>query len=200
MHHPKTFMGRVTTLAMRMVHWTVRNPLQLNQSYKLWFRGLVLKLKWNNYYDLADHAYVYLHVNSLRPRRNRRYNADDIFKCFLNVWIPTKISLKFVPKGPINNITALVQIWLGAVQAPSHYLNQWWLVYWRIYASLGLNELKQSFGLYHSRTNISVFIFPGNVSPNVMMTTDLVYVTKPIVKKRWLINKIDLGCGPSVKN
>ena len=24
---------------------------------------------------------------------------------------------------------------------PSHYLNQWWFVYWRIYASLGLNEL-----------------------------------------------------------
>ena len=32
--------------------------------------------------------------------------------------------------------------WLGADQATSHYLNQWWLVYWRIYASLGLNELK----------------------------------------------------------
>ena len=31
--------------------------------------------------------------------------------------------------------------WLGAVQAPSHYLNQWWLVYWRMYASLGINEL-----------------------------------------------------------
>ena len=31
--------------------------------------------------------------------------------------------------------------WLGAVQATSHYLNQWWLVYRRIYASLGLNEL-----------------------------------------------------------
>ena len=30
--------------------------------------------------------------------------------------------------------------WLGAGQATSHYLNQWWLVYWRIYASLGLNE------------------------------------------------------------
>ena len=25
--------------------------------------------------------------------------------------------------------------------APSHYLNQWWLVYWRIYALVGLNEL-----------------------------------------------------------
>ena len=27
-----------------------------------------------------------------------------------NVWISSKISLKFVPKGPINNIPALVQI------------------------------------------------------------------------------------------
>ena len=32
--------------------------------------------------------------------------------------------------------------WLGAGQATSHYLKQWWLVYWRIYASLGLNEFK----------------------------------------------------------
>ena len=52
-------------------------------------------------------------INSLRPRRNGRYNADDIFKCIFlkeNVWIPTKISLKFVANGPINNIPALVQI------------------------------------------------------------------------------------------
>ena len=33
--------------------------------------------------------------------------------------------------------------WLGAGQATSHYLNQWWLVHWRIYVSLGLNELTQ---------------------------------------------------------
>ena len=32
--------------------------------------------------------------------------------------------------------------WLGASQAISNYLNQWWLVYWCIYASLSLNELK----------------------------------------------------------
>ena len=31
--------------------------------------------------------------------------------------------------------------WLGADQATSHYLDQWWLDYQRIYASLGLNEL-----------------------------------------------------------
>ena len=33
------------------------------------------------------------------------------------------------------------RLWLSAVQATSHYLNQWWSVYRRIYASLGLNEL-----------------------------------------------------------
>ena len=52
-------------------------------------------------------------VNSLRPRQNGRYFPDDIFKCIFlneNVWITIKISLKFVPKGPINNIPALVQI------------------------------------------------------------------------------------------
>ena len=31
---------------------------------------------------------------------------------------------------------------LGAVQATNHYLKQWWLDYRRIYASLGLNELR----------------------------------------------------------
>ena len=49
-------------------------------------------------------------INSLRPRRNKRHFADDIFKCIFlneNVRISIKISLKFVPKGPIP---ALVQI------------------------------------------------------------------------------------------
>ena len=52
-------------------------------------------------------------INTLRPRQNERHFPDDILKCiFLNeiVWIPIKISLKFVPKGPINNIPSLVQI------------------------------------------------------------------------------------------
>ena len=50
-------------------------------------------------------------VNTLRPRRNAPHFADDTFKrMFLNenARISIKISLKFVPKGPINNIPALV--------------------------------------------------------------------------------------------
>ena len=52
-------------------------------------------------------------INSLRPRQNGRHFPDDTFKhIFLNenVRILIKISLKFVPKGPINNIPALAQI------------------------------------------------------------------------------------------
>ena len=51
-------------------------------------------------------------VNRLRLRQNGHL-ADDIFECIFfdeNVWISIKIPLKFVPKGPISNIPALVQI------------------------------------------------------------------------------------------
>ena len=74
--------------------------------------------------------------NTLRPRQNGRHFADDTFKRIFmneNVRISINISLKFVPKGLINNTPA----W----SAPSHYLNQWWLIHWLTYASLGFNEL-----------------------------------------------------------
>ena len=66
----------------------------------------------------------YSPFNTLRPRQNCRHFPDDIFKwIFLseNVWISIKISLKFVPKFPINNISALVQImaWRQSGDTPS---------------------------------------------------------------------------------
>ena len=51
--------------------------------------------------------------NTLRPRQDGRHFADDIFKCIFvneNVCISINISLKFIPKGPIDNIPALVEI------------------------------------------------------------------------------------------
>ena len=51
--------------------------------------------------------------NTLRPRQNGRHFADDTFtRIFVNenVTILIEITLKFVPKGPINNIPSLVQI------------------------------------------------------------------------------------------
>ena len=53
------------------------------------------------------------HLNTLRLRQNGHHFPDNIFKCIFlneNVWISIKISLKFVPKVPINNSPSLVQI------------------------------------------------------------------------------------------
>ena len=83
--------------------------------------------------------YPVLLFNTSRPRKNGRIFQMTLSNTFSK--FNENISLKFVHKGPVNNIIALGQIMLGAIQAASHYLNQWWLVYWRIYTSLGLNEL-----------------------------------------------------------
>ena len=56
---------------------------------------------------------LYPALNTLRPRQNGHHFSDDILKwifLYENVWISIEISLKFVPKGQINNIPALVQI------------------------------------------------------------------------------------------
>ena len=53
------------------------------------------------------------YVNILRPGQNGPHFPDNIFKwIFLNgmIWISIKISLKFVSRGPNNNIPALIQI------------------------------------------------------------------------------------------
>ena len=64
-------------------------------------------------YGKYDEYFVHIPVNTLRPRQNGPHFPDDIFKwIFLNeiVWILISISLKFVPRGPINNIPTLVQV------------------------------------------------------------------------------------------
>ena len=73
----------------------------------------------------ASHCFVWLaypcpifdaglaNLNTLRPRQNGRHFADGTFKrIFLNenVRILIKVSLKFVPKSPMDNIPALFQI------------------------------------------------------------------------------------------
>ena len=64
-------------------------------------------------HNLTRQSHYSAYFNTLRPRHNGRCYADDTSKRIFfneNVRISIKISLKFVPKGPINNIPALVQI------------------------------------------------------------------------------------------
>ena len=64
------------------------------------------------------HVCTHLYINSLRPRPNGCHFADSTLKCIFlkciflndNRWIQSKISLKFVPKDPIDTKPALVQI------------------------------------------------------------------------------------------
>ena len=58
--------------------------------------------------------------------------------------------MKFVLNGAINNIPALVQVMAWRLAG------QWWLVYWRIYVSLNLNELNQTQGHVKSITRTCI--------------------------------------------
>ena len=77
--------------------------------------------KYNNFttvYHSRKHLNVFCCsrislINTLRPRQDSRHFTDDIFKCIFlnwNRWISIDITLTFAPRGPINNIPALVQI------------------------------------------------------------------------------------------
>ena len=83
----------------------------------IWIR-LVGRSQLSNPSDLPCSWYLGLmggptQFNTLKPRQNGCHLPDAIFKYILlnqNVWISIKISLKFVPKGPVNNIPALIEI------------------------------------------------------------------------------------------
>ena len=89
---------------MNLKSWM--NSFQMYLSH--WYRG--------HFCPQLDATWLYWWstlVNTLVPRQNGRHFADDIFKRIFfneNVWISIKISLKFVPKGPINIIPAMFRI------------------------------------------------------------------------------------------
>ena len=62
----------------------------------------------------GPHTDVLSHiVNTSRRMQNGSHFTDGLFKSIFmnkNIWISIKMSLKFVRKGPINNIPAFVQI------------------------------------------------------------------------------------------
>ena len=86
-----------------------------------------------------------LFLKKMRPIQYGRYFPDDNFKCIVineNACISFKISLKFVPNQQYSSIGSDNGL------APSRRQAIIWtndgLVYWHIYASLYLNQLKIS--------------------------------------------------------
>ena len=126
--------------------------------------GVITTVSLNS--SLPNTAYM---LNSMRLRQNGRH-----FQTFSYVfsWMKMyKFRLRFhwslFPRVELTIFQHWVRLWLGAGQATSHYLNQWWLVYWRIYASLGLSELNkldyQATSYYLSQWWLNVNWIPGNI-------------------------------------
>ena len=79
-------------------------------------------------------------INTLRPRQNGRHFAEDFFECKFYEF-GSRFHWSLLLRVRLTLFQHWFRLWLGAGQATSHYLNQWLLVYWRIYASIGLNGL-----------------------------------------------------------
>ena len=124
---------------VRGIHrWPVNSPHRGQWRGALMFSFICARIKgWVNNREAGDlrrhHAHydvivimiesiIYARDWHLKPLRQEKMTTilqASFFKCIsldVNVWIAMNISLKCVPKGPINNIPALVQT--------SHYLNQ----------------------------------------------------------------------------
>ena len=84
-------------------------------------------------------------VNSSRPEQNGRHFADDIFRSTFENKKLYKVRLKFhsslFPRVQLTILQHWFRYWPGAYQETSHYLIQWWLDFWHMYASLGPDEL-----------------------------------------------------------
>ena len=119
---------------LKLIQW-----IQLSQRLS---KPILHQLHWFSWYHMGM-----MWLNSPPPGQNARYFTDYIFKCifmFERFCILIEISLKFVPKGPINNKSALV--WgNGLVPARQQAItpNNADPVDQCIYAALGGDELTQ---------------------------------------------------------
>ena len=83
--------------------------------------------------------------------------TDDTFKCIFLMKM-LQFQLKFYWNLFLSVPWTIFQHWfrwLGADQRTSHYLNQWWLVYWHTYVSLGpqwVNTFWPSDAIWWQRT------------------------------------------------
>ena len=100
--------------------------------------------------NLFTHAYIYrsglCEITHWGRNKMAAIFADDIWKCiFFNEIIAYRFKFHWslFPMLQLTIYKRWFRWWLGADLATSHYLNQWRLVHWRIYASLSLSELKK---------------------------------------------------------
>ena len=119
--------------------------------------------------------------------------ADNIFLNENDI-IPIRISLKFVPKGPIDNKAALVQVmawrWTG-----DHYLNQCW--------PSSLTHICGTRWRWRNKTKEAMTLYASNdtwkkIAANIIMFSNSVYwhcISLVIIHTEW-----DPICRPGLRS
>ena len=102
---------------LRLTHWGLLTHVCVIKNQSCVCQDWLMQ--WHAAYSLPSENDVYKMnsfcsgLNTSRPRQNGHRFGGDTFKHIFfneNFRISIEISLKIVPKGPINNIPALVQI------------------------------------------------------------------------------------------
>ena len=102
--------SRPHTCTLTLLHWGLCKMSEFFQS--IFFLSSLSSMKKFAFWYVEWWPFCFI-IDTLRPKTKICHFPDNIFKhIFLNenVKISIKISLKLVPKGPINNIPALVHI------------------------------------------------------------------------------------------
>ena len=98
------------------VFFDLRLNKRLSKQWWGWWFEAISRPLWRH--RNAENRPVFWHrhrqcASSSPPEQDGRLFADDIFRCIFvneNFCILIQISLKFIRKGPINNVQALVEI------------------------------------------------------------------------------------------
>ena len=143
-----------------------------------------MTFSWTNKCDVG-----YIPYYTLRPKQNCRHFPDDIFKCiFLNekVWLLIKMSWKFVPNGPFDDIIAVGHIMAWRRPGDKPLSEPIWLIYCRIYASLGINVLISFHGVHADDMSAMIEIMAWHwiggkplSKPILSQSIYVLYVTRP---------------------
>ena len=101
---------------------------------------------WCMLYSSPINSWVVAHIctmNSLRPRRNGRHFPENIFIFLERKMYEFRLQFHWslFLRVQFTIFQHRFKYWLCTDQATSPYLNQWWLEYRRIYASLGFSQL-----------------------------------------------------------
>ena len=109
------FPSQMTVTRSFDIFFDRRLNKRLNKHSRRWWFETPSRPLWSHCNEIIHRPRTYEGpaLNALRSRQNGRHSPDGIFKCIFfneNCNILMKISLKFVPQCPINNIPALVNI------------------------------------------------------------------------------------------